>query len=45
MCDEKDSCAKPGELKSTPKECTPEQVQECHGDTGQHPCCSCDSDN
>jgi len=40
MCDGKDSCAceKPEKLKTTPEECTPEQVKECHGDTEQHPC-------
>ncbi len=21
-----------------PKECTPEQIRECHGDVGEHPC-------
>ncbi len=21
-----------------PKECTPEQIKECHGDTAKHPC-------
>ena len=23
---------------SEPKECTPEQIQECHGDAAEHPC-------
>ena len=45
MGDEKDRCLKPEELKTEPKECSIEQVQKCHGDEDQHPCCTCDSDN
>jgi hypothetical protein len=40
MCDdEKDKCEKPEKLAGKPGECSPEQIQECHGETEQHPCC------
>jgi hypothetical protein len=32
MCKEK--CHK----GKNPKECTPEQIKECHGDVKEHPC-------
>ena len=32
MCKEK--CHK----GKNPKECTPEQIRECHGDVREHPC-------
>lgn len=32
MCKEK--CHK----GKNPKECTPEQIRECHGDASEHPC-------
>jgi hypothetical protein len=32
MCKEK--CHK----RKNPKECTPEQIEECHGDVEEHPC-------
>ncbi len=35
MCDCK--CEYPEKLKGKPEECTPEQIQECHGDK-EHPC-------
>ena len=40
MCDaeNKCECEKPENLKTTPEECTPEQVEECHGETKEHPC-------
>jgi len=37
MC-EKCGCLKPENLKTTPEECTPEQIRECHGDVKEHPC-------
>src|SRR4030043_2407672 len=36
MCDCK--CQYPEKLKGKPEECTPEQIQECHGDDKEHPC-------
>ena len=38
MCDPKKKCEKPENLKTTPKECTPEQIRECHGDVEDHSC-------
>lgn len=45
MCcgnDKKDKtcCRKPENLKDKPATCTPEQIRQCHGDEGQHPCTS-----
>ncbi len=31
-------CECPQELKGKPEECTPEQIEKCHGNTGDHPC-------
>lgn len=31
-------CEKPEKLVGKPKECTPEQIKECHGDVEGHPC-------
>ncbi len=31
MCDPEKQCEKPENLKTTPEECTPEQIRECHG--------------
>lgn len=31
-------CECPQELKGKPEECTPEQIEKCHGKTGDHPC-------
>jgi hypothetical protein len=36
MC-EKCGCSKTPE-KQDPKQCSPEQIKECHGDTDKHPC-------
>lgn len=36
MC--QDCCQHPEKLKEKPEDCTPEQIQECHGDTQEHPC-------
>jgi len=35
---EKSGCQRPAELKGKPDECTPKQIKECHGATGDHPC-------
>lgn len=31
-------CEHPERLKDTPASCTPEQIRECHGEKGGHPC-------
>ncbi|MCM2285923.1 MAG: hypothetical protein NDI81_14150 [Desulfobacula sp.] len=36
MCDCK--CQHPEKLKDKPENCTSEQVEECHGKTGEHGC-------
>lgn len=38
MCCEKnqDKCKKDPKVK--PSECSPEQIRECHGTEGEHPC-------
>jgi len=38
MCEEC-GCQKPDEPVEKPEECTPEQIEECHGKAGGHPCC------
>jgi len=44
MCRKKDAdspktgCQKPENLKTTPQECSPEQIKKCHGDVKEHPC-------
>jgi hypothetical protein len=38
MCEKKQCCDKPVKLKGKPEECSPEQVRECHGTKGEHPC-------
>ena len=39
--DRQTSCCKHSEkLKSKPRDCTPSQIKECHGDTKVHPCSS-----
>jgi len=38
-CNEKShGCQKPENLKSQPKNCSPEQIRGCHGDVKAHPC-------
>jgi len=37
-CDPKSECAHPEKLRGDPSECTPEQIQECHGEVTEHPC-------
>ena len=40
MCcaEKKTGCQCPEELKGKPEECTPEQVEKCHGSKEEHPC-------
>jgi hypothetical protein len=41
MCcrdENKKGCRNPEKLKGEPKDCTPEQIRECHGDAKEHPC-------
>ena len=38
MCDEKKKCQKPDKLTGKPEDCSPEQIQECHGDDKEHEC-------
>jgi hypothetical protein len=38
MCQPKTCCQKPEQLKRTPQECSPEQIQKCHGVEKEHPC-------
>ncbi len=38
MCTCKTECQKPEELEGKPEECSPEQIQKCHGEVSEHPC-------
>ena len=38
MCGKDRCCQKPEKLKGKPEDCSPEQIQECHGDGKTHPC-------
>ena len=40
MCDKSkhQECCKPEECKGHPQECSPEQIEKCHGDAKEHPC-------
>jgi len=38
MCKDEKTCQKPEELKGKPAECTPEQIEKCHGHEKGHPC-------
>jgi hypothetical protein len=31
-------CQDPEIAKQDPKDCSPEQIEECHGDAKEHPC-------
>jgi hypothetical protein len=46
MCcaDKKSVCQCPEELRGKPEECTPEQVEKCHGSKEEHPCVSEDKE-
>jgi hypothetical protein len=39
MCCDDDKCQHPEKLKGEAKECSSEQIRECHGDVKEHPCC------
>jgi len=32
-------CQHPENLKTKPEDCTPEQIEACHGSADEHPCC------
>jgi hypothetical protein len=36
MCN--DCCQKPEKLRDKPTACSPEQIEQCHGKDGGHPC-------
>jgi DNA-binding transcriptional ArsR family regulator len=36
MCN--DCCQRPEKLKDKPESCSPEQIEQCHGKGGGHPC-------
>ncbi len=38
MCNAENKCEKPEKLKTTPEECTPEQIEQCHSDAKEHAC-------
>lgn len=38
MCQPRPTCRKPEQLKGKPEECSPEQIQQCHGSEKTHPC-------
>jgi hypothetical protein len=38
MCDTNCCCRNTEALAGKPRECTPEQIRKCHGDSGEHPC-------
>ena len=38
MCDKKEGCQQPEKGKGDPRECSPEQIKECHGEVEGHPC-------
>jgi hypothetical protein len=37
-CDPKCKCEHRELLQGDPKECSPEQIRECHGEAEEHPC-------
>ena len=39
MCEKETKCQKPDELKGKPEQCSPEQIEKCHGPAAKHPCC------
>jgi len=42
MCSGKQGCQKSDELKGMPGDCSPEQIEECHGGVDAHPCAETD---
>ena len=43
MCNGKCKCEHPEKLQGDPSQCTPEQIQECHGEGSEHPCVQAES--
>jgi len=39
-CDNRSQCRNPDKLVNRARDCSPEQVSECHGDIDKHPCTS-----
>ena len=39
MCCKQDQDCKHSKRKPHPEDCTPEQIQECHGENAKHHCC------
>lgn len=39
MCCQQDKNCKHPDKKPKPEDCTPEQIEECHGKEGKHHCC------
>ena len=31
-------CQKPEKMKTKPEQCSPKQIEECHGPAKKHPC-------
>ena len=38
MCENKKRCQKPENLKDKPENCSPDQINACHGEVKTHPC-------
>jgi len=38
MCNTDKGCQKPAQLKGKPGDCSPEQINNCHGAVKKHPC-------
>jgi hypothetical protein len=36
--DKTQGCRKPENLKDSPRNCTPEQIRDCHGEAASHAC-------
>ncbi|WP_321492373.1 hypothetical protein [uncultured Desulfobacter sp.] len=43
MCNCNCKCMEPQKLKDKPENCTSEQIEQCHGKDGGHPC-ACNTD-
>ena len=38
MCENGECCQQTEKLKGRPQDCTPGQIEKCHGDVEEHPC-------
>ena len=38
MCGKTKCCKREREQVSDPRQCSPEQIRECHGEVAEHPC-------